>query len=66
MQSTGGRLRGQGNLWDWIRSKMERHILLYTGEYRIVCKTYSAYRWRAGNNRTTRGSVVSSGGEAVP
>lgn len=33
MKSVGGRLRRQekvkcGNLWDWIKSKMERYLLL--------------------------------------
>ena len=33
MKSIGGRIRGQekakpGNLWDWIKSKTERHMLL--------------------------------------
>ena len=41
MKSIGDRLgrqkkTKQENLWDWIKSKMNRHILLYIGGYRIV------------------------------
>lgn len=46
MQSTGGRLRGQGktkqgNLWEWIQSKTERHI--YIGGSGIVNIYYTDY-----------------------
>ena len=40
MKFIGGRLRGwekaNGNLWDWIKSKVERHIVFYIGGYRVV------------------------------
>ena len=55
MKSTGGRLRGwtskAGNVWDWKRSEMEKHMLLLIGG----CRTgniYSTWRWYAGNEMT--------------
>lgn len=60
MQSTGGRLRGQGktkqgNLWEWIQSKTERHI--YIGGSGIV-NIYYTHRLYLGQNN--------SGGSGVP